>query len=122
MSSLLRFLIASLLSLHGLVHLMGTVVYLKVTAIPEFPYKTTLLGGLWDLGTEGIRIFGLLWAIFAAGFLGTAIALVLDWPEWRTLLVVVTLGSLALTIMDWAVAYAGVAVNIFILAVLFFTS
>lgn len=122
MSSLLRLLIAGVLSLHGAVHLLGTAVYLKLTAIPEFPYKTTLLGGRWDLGPGGIRIFGLLWAVIAAGFLGTALALLLDWTEWRTLLLVVTLGSLVLTVLDWTVAYAGIAVNIAILAALFFTS
>jgi hypothetical protein len=122
MSSLLRLLIAGVLFLHGIVHLLGTAVYLKLTAIPEFPYKTTLLGGLWDLGPGGIRLFGLLWAVAAAGFLGAALALLLDWTEWRTLLLVVTLGSLALTILDWTVAYAGIAVNVLILAALFFTS
>jgi hypothetical protein len=122
MSSLLRLLIVGGLSLHGAVHLLGTAVYLKLTTIPEFPYKTTLLGGRWDLGPGGIRMFGLLWAVVAAGFLGTALALLLDWTEWRALLLVVTLGSLGLTVLDWTVAYAGIAVNGAILAALFVTS
>jgi uncharacterized membrane protein YjjP (DUF1212 family) len=67
-------------------------------------------------------MFGLLWAVVAAGFLGTALALLLDWTEWRALLLVVTLGSLGLTVLDWTVAYAGIAVNGAILAALFVTS
>lgn len=122
MSGLLRFLIGIILSLHGLVHLLGTAVYLKLTTIPEFPYKTTVLGGRWDLGPGGIRIFGLLWGVVAAGFLGAALALLLDRTEWRALLLVVTLGSLVLTVLDWTVAYAGIAVNVALLAALFVTS
>ena len=122
MSGLLRLLSAILLLLHGLVHLLGTVVYLRLATIPEFPYKTTLLGGQWDLGTGGIRIVGLLWAVVAAGFLGAALALLLDWSGWRVLLLVVTLGSLGLTVLDWTVAYAGIAVNVAILAALFLTA
>lgn len=122
MSGLLRFLTGIILSLHGLVHLLGTAVYLKLTTIPEFPYKTTVLGGRWDLGPGGIRIFGLLWGVVAAGFLGAALALLLDRTEWRALLLVVTLGSLVLTVLDWTVAYAGIAVNVALLAALFVTS
>jgi hypothetical protein len=59
---------------------------------------------------------GLLWAVVAVGFLGTALTLLLDWSGWRILLFAVTLGSLVLTGLDWTVAYAGIAVNIVILA------
>lgn len=122
MSGLLRLVTALILSLHGLVHLLGMVVYLKLGTIPEFPYKTTLLDGRLDLGIGGIRLFGVLWAVVAAGFLGAALALLLDWSEWRVLLVLVTVSSLVLTGLDWTVAYAGIVVNVLILAVLFFTS
>jgi hypothetical protein len=122
MSSLLRFLIAGVFSLHAAIHLLGTAVYLKLAAIPAFPYKTTFLGGLWNLGPGGIRLFGLLWAVAAVGFLGAALALLLDWTHCRTLLLVVTIGSLVLTILDGTVAYAGIVVNVLILAALYFTS
>ena len=41
------------LVLHGLIHLMGTVAYLKLGVIQQLPYKTTVLGGRWDLGANG---------------------------------------------------------------------
>jgi hypothetical protein len=106
------------LLLHGLVHLLGTAVYLRLAKVPEFPYKTTLLGGQWNLGPTGIRVFGILWAAAALGFVGAATAFWQAWAAWRTLLVGVTLVSLVLTALDWTVAYAGLAINVGILLVL----
>ena len=48
---------------HGLVHVMGTVAYLKIGDVAGLPYKTTLLSGSWDIGLIGIGIFGGLWAL-----------------------------------------------------------
>jgi len=42
----------------------------------------------------------------------------LGWPWWQPVLVGVTLVSLALTALDWDVAFAGVILNIAILALL----
>ena len=47
-------LAAILLILHGLIHLIGTVVYTKLGTVKGLSYKTTLLGGRWDLGEGGI--------------------------------------------------------------------
>jgi hypothetical protein len=41
-----------------------------------------------------------------------------DWPTWQRILVAVTLFSLALTVLDWTVAYAGIVVNVAILIAL----
>lgn len=41
------------LILHGLIHLMGTVTYMKLGTVQGLTYKTTLLGGRWDLGEKG---------------------------------------------------------------------
>ena len=50
---------------HGLIHLIGTTVYLRLGEIKGFTYKTTLLGGRWDIGSAGMGIFGVLWAVAA---------------------------------------------------------
>lgn len=118
MSNVLRLVAAAGIFLHGIVHLLGTAVYLRLAEVPEFPYKTTLLGGQWDLGGAGTRVFGLLWAGAALGFVVAAMAFWQDWPAWRTILVGVTLVSLILTTLDWTVAYAGIVVNVAILAAL----
>jgi hypothetical protein len=107
--------LAGLLGLHGLIHLMGTTVYMKLGTLEGLPYKTTLLGGRWDLREDGMRVFGALWVLPAAGFVITAIAFYCGWPGWRSLLIGVTTLSLILTLLDWASAYAGAVVNVAIL-------
>lgn len=115
-SRLLTYAVAGFLALHGLVHLLGTAVYLELAEVPEFAYATTVLGGRVNLGETGIRVFGVLWAVAAAGFVASAVALVAEWRQWRTLLVAVTLLSLVLTVLDYGNAYAGIVVNLGILA------
>ncbi len=106
------------LVLHGLIHLMGTVAYLQLGVIQQLPYKTTLLGGRWDLGAGGIAVYGALWAVAAIGFVVAALAFWFGWAGWQPLLLGVTLLSLVLTALDWDVAFAGVILNIAILALL----
>lgn len=38
-----------ILILHGLIHLMGTVTYMKLGVVEGLTYKTTLLDGRWEL-------------------------------------------------------------------------
>lgn len=115
---ILTIIAAIVLVLHGLIHLMGTAAYLKLAVIPQLPYKTTVLDGRWELGASGIAVYGGLWAIAAIGFIVAAVALLASWNWWQPLLIVVTLLSLALTALDWGVAYTGVIVNIVILGIL----
>ena len=42
---------------HGIIHLIGVAVYWQLAVVNEIPYKTTLLGGRWDIGDMGMRIF-----------------------------------------------------------------
>lgn len=108
-----------ILVLHGLIHLMGTTVYMKLGSVQGLSYKTTLLGGRWDLREDGIRVFGALWVLPAAGFVLAAIALWAGWSSWRAPLPSITALSLVLTVFDWSNAYAGVAVNVAILCAAF---
>jgi len=107
-----------ILVLHGLIHLMGTTAYMQLAVIQQLPYKTTLLGGRWDLGASGTAVYGALWAVAAIGFVVAAGALLAGWSWWQPVLVGVTLFSLVLTSLDWGVAYTGVFLNIIILAIL----
>jgi hypothetical protein len=116
MSKAIQIIAAIVFGLHGLIHLMGTAVYMELTEIQGFSYKTTLLGGRWDLGDNGIRIFGALWVVPAVGFIVVAVALLAGWEWWQPVLVAVTLFSLVLTVLDWSIAYAGIVINTVILA------
>lgn len=117
MSKITKTISVIILVIHGLIHLMGPAVYMKLAEIQDFSYKTTLLGGLWDLGEKGISIFGAMWVVPAVGFFVITVALLARWKWWQPALVVVTLFSLVLTVLDWSIAYAGAALNIFILAI-----
>jgi hypothetical protein len=114
----LKIIAAVVLALHGLIHLIGTAAYLKLADVQGFPYKTTVLGGRWDLGQGGISFFGVLWAVAALGFVVATIAFLINLAWWRSALLWVTLLSLVLTALDWGNAYAGVLINSVILAVL----
>jgi hypothetical protein len=111
---------AVILVLHGLIHLMGVAAYLKLVNVAGIPYKTTLLNGRWNVGDTGIRVFGVLWALAALGFVCGAAAVFARAPWWRSVLVPATLLSMALTALDWNVAFAGFAVNVAILVGVFF--
>jgi hypothetical protein len=116
----LSIIVAITLILHGLIHLMGTVTYLKRGTVQGLTYKTTLLGGRWDLGQGGIGIYGALWALAAIGFIVAAIALLAGWGWYRPILMGVAMFSLALSALDWKVASAGAILNIVILAWVWF--
>ncbi len=113
---ILTIILAVVLILHGLVHLMGTVTYMKLGTVQGMAYKTTLLSGRWDLGENGIPIYGALWAVAAIGFILAAIAMLFGWSWWRPALAAVAAFSLALTALDWKAASVGAILNIAILA------
>jgi hypothetical protein len=110
---------AFVLIAHGLIHLLGTTVYLCLGEISGFSYKTTLPGNSWDVGPVGIGIFGAMWALAAVGFVVSAIAMLIGSSWWQPVLIGVTVFSLVLTGLDWSLAFAGVALNLVILAFLF---
>ena len=64
MSPLLTSTAVAILWVHGLIHLMGAVVYMRLGSIEGLPYKT-VLAGRWDVGGAGAAAFGLLWAVAA---------------------------------------------------------
>src|SRR5512143_1042510 len=109
---------ALFLILHGLIHLMGTTAYLRLGRIEALPYKTTLLGGSWSIGDRGIRVFGVLWAIPALGFVVAGVAMLAGWTLWPALTGVMAVLSLVLTLLDWSVAYAGAVINVVVLGML----
>ena len=109
---------AAVLVLHSLIHLMGTAVYMQLTTIQGFAYKTTLLGGRWDLGTSGMWGFGLLWLLAGAGTAVAAVGLLTGAAWVRPVLLAATALSLAICTLDWELAKAGAVVDVAILVAL----
>ena len=77
MPRLAIYLFVAVLAAHGLIHLLGPTVYLRISDLQGLPYKTTLLNGHLDVGVRGIAIFGGLWVLPAVGFVVSALALAL---------------------------------------------
>lgn len=104
--------------IHGLIHLMGFVAYFPLGEVAGLPYKTTLLGGRWDMGATGMRYFSALWLAAAAGLMAAAIGLALKQDWWLPLLSVAVLLSLIITILDWSNAWRGAVLDLIILVAL----
>jgi hypothetical protein len=115
---MLRVLVAIVLFGHGLIHLMGTAVYARHAQIKGLSYKTALLSGHWELGQPGIAVFGWMWVLPAVGLVAAAVALLPGWAWWNSVLVGVTLVSLAPTILDWSNAFRGALIDVAILALI----
>jgi hypothetical protein len=121
MSKWMLYLAGFILIAHGLIHLMGTTVYMRLGDVNGFSYKTTLLGGRWDVGSAGISLFGALWAVAAVGFIASSVGMLTGSSWWQAVLIAVSVFSLLLTGLDSSLAFAGIIVNLVILALLFWS-
>ena len=119
MGEFLYYAAAFIIFAHGIIHLIGMVVYWQLAVVNEIPYKTTLLGGRWEIGRTGTRIFGLLWLLGTIAFVIAAAGMALKTPWWQPVLLLTTLFSLVITILDWDAAKFGAITNIIILIILF---
>lgn len=118
MPTLLIYVLAIFVLIHGLIHLMGFVAYWPLTQMTELPYKTALLSGRWDVGDSGMRAFSVLWLAAAVGFALAALGLALGQNWFETLILAVLLLSLVITVLDWEVAFRGAIIDGLILIAL----
>lgn len=98
---------------------MGFVAYWPLKEVPELVYRTTFLGGHLDLGTDGTRIYSMLWLLAAIGFAAAGIALAVNWVWGLSVLLTVTLLSFVITALDLPLAYRGTIIDVVIIVVLF---
>lgn len=118
MSKFLRIPAGLFLIGHGIAHFMATSVYWKLSESEEFVYDTAVLGGRLDLGETGIWIYGLLWAIAGIGTIAAGAGLLRHARRTATLLLWITLFSLALCVLVAEAAIIGIAINVAILVIL----
>ncbi len=78
----MRYVIAVLMLAHAVAHLPGFLVSWQLRAFPEMPFRTTVLGGLLDVGDTGMRIVGLGWLTLSIGFAVIAIGAFSRAPWW----------------------------------------
>lgn len=120
MERILLFAFIACIAIHGLIHLMGFLAYWPLSKITELPYKTTLLGGRWEIGASGTRIAGLVWMAAALGFLAAALALAFGRSFWAPVLLGAALLSLTICALDWKAAFRGAWIDAGLLLILFF--
>lgn len=122
METILYYAAAFFIFAHGLVHLIGVVVFWQLADVEDFPpYKTTLLNDRWDIGDIGMRIYGLAWLIAALGFVVAAIGMAFRQEWWIPLLYAISLFSLIINALDWEWAKYGALIDVLILVVLIVT-
>lgn len=118
MIRIIFFVAATIVILHGLVHLMGFVAYWPLAEVAGLPYKMTLLGERWSVGPAGMRLYSILWLVAAVGLVVAAASLVLGKPWWYPLMWGAVILSLVITMLDWSNAFRGAIISLVILVVL----
>ena len=108
------------LILHGVIHVIGFLVYWKITDLEEMPYQTTQLGGLIDVGDTGIRLIGICWLLAMLALVGAGIGTIAGQAWWPALTLWASVFSLLLTVLGWPDSKIGVVVNIIVIGYLLF--
>ena len=111
----MRFALAALLIAHGVAHVVGFVVPWKLLSHAEVPYRTTILGGVIDVGDTGVRALGVVWLVAALAFVLVAVACSQDAACAHGCSPLLAL-SLALCVIGWPDARIGLVVNVVLLA------
>jgi hypothetical protein len=113
----MRFMLAALLVGHGVAHLVGFVVPWKLMTRPEMPYRTTILGGMMNVGDAGVRLIGILWLAIAVAFVVVAGGVVAGWSMRMAVFALLALSS-AFCVIGWPEARFGLIVNAALLVAL----
>jgi len=114
----MRFALAALFIAHGVAHLVGFVVPWKLVSTAEVPYRTTILGGMTDVGDAGARTLGVVWLLAAFAFVMLAGAVLAGWNVRLWTFAMITL-SIALCLAGWPETRIGLVVNAVLLTALF---
>ncbi len=112
---MLSIAMAVLLQIHGLIHLMGFLVYCRIRDIEGLPYKTTLFFGKIKLSDSGLYLFGIAWLLAAISFVVVGIAFFFHPHWWKSAAVVVTFFSFMITLLGSPQAKFGAVINILIM-------
>ena len=114
---MIRRIAASVLALHGAIHLIGFVTPWRIATLEGFAYRTTVFNGALDVRDAGARVIGLAWLGLTVGFL-TAGYGVWRGTRWAVGLTgVLAVVSLVVCLLGLPETFAGVAIDVVILAV-----
>ena len=116
----MRIVLSVLLLGHGVAHLPGFLVDLRLRSIRELPFRTTVLGGSVDIGSAGIKVVGLAWLTAAIALGVLAIAVFVRVPWWPPFAYLAVGLSILLCVLGWPEARLGLLANLVILMLLVF--
>lgn len=108
---LMRLALAVFMVLHGIAHIVGFLGAWHPERLEGFTYRTTILGGLLNVGDSGIRLFGLAWLGLAIAFVLVAAMALANHPAWIPSALGIATLSFAFCLIGWPDARIGVAVN-----------
>ena len=112
-----RLAFATLLLLHGIVHVIGFVVPWQIATFPDFAYTTTAAWRSLELGDAGVRLVGLVMLALAVAFPVAAYG-VRRRAGWALPLTgAVALTSLLACVLQSPAAVLGVVIDLAILGV-----
>ncbi len=100
---IILYILTMLLVLHGLSDWIGTVLFGRAMAGNGLFFRTTLFKGNWDLGENGVIIYGGLWIVAACIFFLAIVARVCEWGCWKDVLILAAILAMINTILDWKV-------------------
>lgn len=103
---MLKWLLVAILSLHGLIHIMGGVNELGIAKIEGLSGKT-----LFTIPSSLQLILGVLWLIAVALFFIAAFGLVTNQQWWRSAVIIAVIVSQILIIIWWPDAKVGTIAN-----------
>ena len=118
----MRYVLAALLLIHGFAHTVGFLVPWKLAKLEEMPYKTTLLGGRWDVGDAGIRGMGVLWLLVGLALFTLGGALALTGVLLGDQILAFSFVSSVLCILGWPDSKLGLVANAVIVALYFLSN
>jgi hypothetical protein len=114
--ALMRIAFALLLAAHAVAHLPGFLMAWNLLAVPETPFKTTVLGGRVDLGVPGIRLVGVAWLMTGVLVALAAIAVFRNSVEAYAVAWCAVAVSTAMTAVGWPDSKTGLVLNLVIIA------
>jgi hypothetical protein len=111
----MRYAIAALMVVHGLIHAMG---FAGAYELAEFegPSKTPTNFVAADVGSPMLKVLGALWLVALAAFLLAAALLLADASSWRAAAVTGATISTVLVALWWQDAPFGALANALVIA------
>jgi hypothetical protein len=117
---MIKFLMSALLIVHGLVHILGFLIFFEFMEVDTLKYTTRVLWGRFEIGRIGIRLLGVVWLLVMVAFIAAGVGLLVSAPWWLSLTLWTTAASAVLCLLGLPDTVFGLIINGLIFAILYF--